>query len=73
MGVRGDGVLLLRTIAAPIDGKANAACIELLAEFFAIGWGQITLLSGATGRDKRFSLDGITQAVADERLQPGQV
>lgn len=72
-GVREDGVLLLRTTAPPVDGKANAACIELLADFFAIGRGQITLLSGATGRDKRFSLDGITQAAADERLQSEKI
>jgi uncharacterized protein YggU (UPF0235/DUF167 family) len=47
--VREDGVLLLRTTTAPVDGKANAACIELLAEFFRVGRGQIGLVSGATG------------------------
>jgi len=68
-GMREDGVLLLRTNAPPVDGKANAACVELLSDFFGVGRGQLSLRSGATGRDKRFALDGLTQAEVDKRLR----
>lgn len=69
IGVREDGIILLRTTAAPVDGKANAACVELLADCFGVRRGQVVLLSGATGRDKRFSLEGTTPAKVEERLQ----
>ncbi|MBC8135860.1 MAG: DUF167 domain-containing protein [Fibrella sp.] len=68
-GVREDGVLLLRTTSPPIDGKANAACIELMSVFFGVARGQVTLLSGATGRDKRFALEGMTSVAVEERLR----
>ena len=68
-GAREDGVLLLRTNAPLVGGKANAACVELLSDFFGVGRRRITLLSGATGRDKRFALDGVTQTEIDERLR----
>lgn len=42
--------------AAPEDGKANAAVIKLLAKHLGIAKSQITLVRGATHRDKLFDI-----------------
>ena len=43
--------------AAPEDGKANAAVAELLAQVLGVAKSRLTLLRGATSRDKVFRLD----------------
>lgn len=43
--------------AAPEDGKANAAVIKLLAKSMGVAKSRLTLLRGATSRDKLFQLD----------------
>ncbi len=43
--------------AAPEDGKANAAVAEALAHALGIAKTRLTLLRGATSRDKVFRLD----------------
>lgn len=41
----------------PEDGKANAAVIALLAKSLGIAKGRLTLIRGATSRDKVFRID----------------
>lgn len=43
--------------AAPEDGKANAAVAELLAHALGVAKSRLTLIKGATSRDKVFRLD----------------
>lgn len=43
--------------APPIDGAANAAVIELLAEVLGVAKRCITIVAGATGRDKEVMVD----------------
>lgn len=43
--------------AAPEDGKANHAVIRLLAKSLGVAKSRLTLLRGATSRDKVFRLD----------------
>ena len=50
--------LKLRTTATPTDGKANAAVIRLLADYFQVPKTRIRLIAGARARNKRFSLAG---------------
>ncbi|MBI3215891.1 MAG: DUF167 domain-containing protein [Mycobacterium sp.] len=40
-----------------VDGKANAAVIRVLAEYLDMPRSRIELISGATGRLKRFRID----------------
>lgn len=61
-GEHGDA-LKIRLCAPPVDGAANAALIEFLAESFALPRARVQLLSGATSRTKRVLLAGM---VADE-------
>ena len=66
-GRRGDA-LLVRLSAPPVDGAANAALIELLAKAFSIPRRQISIVSGETSRDKRVSLEGLTDGDVAARL-----
>jgi uncharacterized protein (TIGR00251 family) len=69
-GVQGEqaGALKLGVSAPPEDGKANQALIELLSETLGIRRAQIALLSGATSRDKKFLLRGLSRAELETRL-----
>jgi len=54
-GVR-EGVLQVRVTAAPVDGAANRALIELLSKRLRIGTTVIRIESGATSARKRLSV-----------------
>jgi uncharacterized protein YggU (UPF0235/DUF167 family) len=62
-GARSEGItieggqVLVKVRAKPEDGKANAAVLDLLARALGLAPSRLTLLRGATGRDK---LVGIT-------------
>ena len=54
-GWRGEA-LRVSVTAAPEDGNANRAVIELLADTLALPAASISLVRGATSRDKWFQL-----------------
>jgi uncharacterized protein (TIGR00251 family) len=47
-----DGAWLAKVKAPPVDGKANAAVIALVAEHFGVPKSAVTIKSGAAGRLK---------------------
>lgn len=55
----GTGETTLRVLVTtpPEDGKANRAVRKLLAAALGVAPSRLTLVRGATGRDKRFQLD----------------
>ncbi|RJE85959.1 DUF167 domain-containing protein [Paracoccus onubensis] len=52
-----DGVIRVHVTAPPEDGKANAAVAKLLAKSMGVAKSRLTLLRGASSRDKLFRLD----------------
>ena len=50
--------LKVRVAAAPTGGRANEACIALLAETFGVKRAQVELTGGASSRSKRFRIHG---------------
>jgi uncharacterized protein (TIGR00251 family) len=57
-------------VTAPADrGRANEALAELLADTLGLKKSQVTLLAGATSRNKRFLLRGVTIEHMRLRLQ----
>ena len=52
-----DGVWLACIQAPPVDGKANAALIDLVASHFKLRKAQVTIKHGAGGRLKLVQLD----------------
>ena len=47
-----DGSWLARVKAPPVDGKANAAVVALVAKHFGLRKAQVRIKSGASGRQK---------------------
>ncbi|HRO14897.1 MAG TPA: DUF167 domain-containing protein [Paracoccus sp. (in: a-proteobacteria)] len=52
-----DGTIRIRVTAAPEDGRANEAARKLLARALGVAKSRLTLVGGATARDKLFRLD----------------
>jgi uncharacterized protein (TIGR00251 family) len=63
------GALRVAVAAPPEKGKANAAIVALLAETLGCKASQVTLLTGATGRQKRFLIAGSTPEELRRRLE----
>jgi uncharacterized protein (TIGR00251 family) len=66
-GVR-DDVLIVKLAAAPVEGAANAALVELLAKAFDIPKRAVRVVSGEKSRSKRVELDGVEPGAASARL-----
>lgn len=63
----GDAVKLAIT-APPVDGKANQAVIEFLAELLGVAKSSITIISGESGRNKVIAIRGMAAERVRERL-----
>lgn len=55
-----EDALKIRLNAPPVDGKANKALVEFLADTLGAPARGITLVSGETGRTKRLRIAGLT-------------
>ena len=55
--------------APPLDGKANAALIALLAETLALRKSQIEIIGGETSRHKRLRVTGLSAQDIQMRLE----
>jgi uncharacterized protein len=60
-GERG-GAALVRVTAPPVDGKANAALVKLIAKQAGIARGRATIVRGQRSRDKLVRVEGIGEA-----------
>jgi uncharacterized protein (TIGR00251 family) len=69
-GVQGEqnGALKVAVSAPPEDGRANKALVEALSKALGVRRSQVELLSGATGRDKRFLIRGVPRSELEERV-----
>ena len=67
--VRGvhNGALRVRVQAPPVDGAANAALVELLADSLGVPRRSVRVVSGETARLKVVDIEGV-DAAAIERL-----
>lgn len=54
--VQGDGSLIVRVNAPPVDGKANERVVELLAKHYNVPKSRIELVSGAASKKKVFEI-----------------
>lgn len=70
-GVLGEhaGALKLGVTAPPEDGRANRALTELLRDLLDLKRSQVELIAGATSRDKRFLIRGVTREAVGVRLK----
>jgi uncharacterized protein YggU (UPF0235/DUF167 family) len=61
----GRPLLKLRVTAAPSDGAANAAVIELVAKALRVPRSAVRVAAGETARVKRLEIVGVTPADLD--------
>jgi len=52
-----DGTFVVRVKAPPVDGKANAEVVEVVAAHFGVGKAQVSIKSGASGRMKLVTIE----------------
>jgi uncharacterized protein len=70
-GIYGEGQeaqLKIAVHAPPVEGRANAALIEFLAETFGLPKRSVEIVSGELSRSKVFLLRGVTAARATASL-----
>jgi uncharacterized protein YggU (UPF0235/DUF167 family) len=68
VGLR-DGVLVVRVMAPPVDGRANDAVRRVLAEALGLRPSRLTIVRGARARDKVVAVEGLDQATVDDTLR----
>lgn len=60
--------LRVRVRAAPVDDAANTALVQLLAKRLGVAKSRVSLVSGATARNKVVEIEGISTSEAKNRL-----
>jgi uncharacterized protein (TIGR00251 family) len=55
----GPGSLKVWLKEAPVDGKANAALLRVLAAHFGVPKARVRIVHGASGRDKLVEIAGL--------------
>ncbi len=61
--------LKLALTAPPVEGRANEACIEFLAELLNVARSSVTIAAGASSRNKVVRIAGLTAQQVRERLK----
>lgn len=57
-----DGAIKIRLAAPPVDGAANAALIEFIADQLGIPKSRVRLVAGASSRRKTVEIEGVDEA-----------
>jgi len=68
-GELGDALKIALT-APPIDGRANAACIDFFSDLLHLPRSSITIISGQSSRNKVIRVSGISARDLRTKLQP---
>jgi len=64
--------LRVRLNAPPVDGRANAALVDFVAQCFGLSRARVTIDKGLTGRDKRLRVRGPASMPGELRAILGQ-
>jgi len=57
VGEQEDGTLKIKLTAAPVDGAANKALVELLSKHFGVSKSKIKIIKGETNKIKIVAVD----------------
>jgi len=67
IGELGDS-LKIALAAPPVDGRANEACVEFLAELLELPRSSLAIVSGHSSRNKVICVSGISAVELKKRL-----
>ena len=70
IGPRHDGRIKIAVTAPPVDGEANAAVIDTLAEALGVRRGDVEIVAGTSSRRKTVRVAGVTTAQIDALVEP---
>ena len=70
VGAQGDA-LQVKLAAPPVEGAANAALCEFLADRLGVRKSAVTIVAGRTSRQKAVHVEGVTADEARARLDLG--
>ena len=62
-------VIKVSLTAPPVDGKANAACIEFFAKLLKVPRASVSIASGATSRNKVIHVVGLSAGEIKKLLE----
>lgn len=65
-----DGKPKIQLAAPPVDGEANRVLVEFLASLCLVPKSRITIESGESSRNKRLSVDGVSDETLRTLLMP---
>jgi hypothetical protein len=68
VGILDDGTVKIRLTAPPVEGRANQALVEFLAEVLEVPRSQIEIVAGLSGRDKLVSIIGVDTTDVQEHI-----
>jgi uncharacterized protein (TIGR00251 family) len=68
-GVHGEA-LKIKIAAPPIDGRANEALRQFLADLVGVPRSRVAVISGASSRHKRVEIAGVSPEEAAQVLRP---
>jgi len=63
-----DGVLIVRVSAPPLDGRANDALCRLIAKRVRVGVRSVSVVRGASSREKVVRVEGVSRAALRDAL-----
>jgi uncharacterized protein YggU (UPF0235/DUF167 family) len=64
-----DGCVKIRLAAPPVDGAANAALVEFIAERLGIAKSRVRVVCGGTSRRKLIEVEGVTADALETSLR----
>ena len=67
-GEMGDALKIALT-APPVEGKANEACVDFLANLLKVPRSSVTIASGESSRNKVVRIAGLRAGEVEERLR----
>jgi uncharacterized protein len=62
------GALKVSLTSAPVEGRANDACIEFFAKLLKVPRSSVTIASGQTSRNKVIRVAGVSSQYVRNRL-----
>jgi uncharacterized protein (TIGR00251 family) len=66
IGPRHDGRIKVSVTSPPVDGEANDAVIELIADALGVAKRAVTVVAGASSRRKTIRVEGVTTEQVEE-------
>jgi len=67
-GVQEDGTIKIRLTAAPVEGQANKALVEFLAEVLDIAKSKIEIIGGLSGRNKLITILDLDATTVQKKI-----